>query len=174
MSALIKTLLVEDDRDFAFLLQKMIEKDERLEFTGHAEDKITGIEMAVKLKPDIVIMDLNLSGNELDGIETAKNIRLKTDAKILLLTSYEKHDVVINASKKAFASGYIFKNPKRRRSHDYRSKHEKQYIDVTKAHRNPVPSAKCLIFIYRCILIMCFHQLHLIPLFGFFTRIILF
>ena len=106
----IKVLLVEDDLDFVFLIKKMIEKDERLEYTGHASTKKTGIEMAQTQKPDIVIMDLNLSGSELDGIETAKEIRLTTDAKVLLLTSFEQPEIVLNASKKAFASGYIFKS----------------------------------------------------------------
>jgi CheY-like chemotaxis protein len=67
-------------------------------------------EAARSMRPDVVLMDLNLSGDDLDGIDAAKEIRLATDAKVLLLTSYEKPDVVIQAAKRAFASGYIFKS----------------------------------------------------------------
>jgi DNA-binding NarL/FixJ family response regulator len=110
MSDRIKVLLVEDDQDFAFLIQKIIRKDTTLELLGHADSREAGVEMACMLKPDIVVMDLNLSGRDLDGIETSREIRLKTDAKVLLLTSYEQSEIIINASKRAFASGYVFKS----------------------------------------------------------------
>ena len=35
---------------------------------------------------------------------------LSTNAKVLLFTSYEQSDIVINASRKALASGYVFKS----------------------------------------------------------------
>lgn len=106
----IRVFLVEDDLDFVFLLQKMIEQDSALEFLTYAENKIAGIEITKRINPDIVLMDLNLSGSELDGIEAAKEIRLTTNAKVLLLTSFEEPEIVINASKKSYASGYIFKS----------------------------------------------------------------
>ena len=110
MSDVVRVLLVEDDRDFAFLIQKLIDKDDKLEFAGHADCRALGVEMAHRLKPNVVVMDLNLYGSELDGIDAAKEIRLATDAKVLLLTSYEQPEIIIEASKKAFASGYIFKS----------------------------------------------------------------
>jgi len=106
----IKVLLVEDDVDFAYLIEKMIRKDERLEFVGHAKNKPFAVKMACDKKPDIIVMDLNLSGETLDGIETSKEIGILTGAKVLLLTSFEQTDIIINASKKAFAAGYIFKS----------------------------------------------------------------
>jgi DNA-binding NarL/FixJ family response regulator len=106
----VKVLLVEDDRDFVFLIRKMIKKNKNLEYLGHAERKEHGIRMAQELKPDIVVMDLCLSGSELDGIEAAKEIRVTTDAKVLLLTSHEHPDIILNACKRAFASGYIYKS----------------------------------------------------------------
>jgi len=110
MEEKIHVLLVEDDIDFAFLIKKLIKKDKRLEYVGHAQDKVIGMELAIELKPDIVLMDLNLSGSELDGIGAAKEIKLATAAKVLLLTSFEQPDIIISASKKAFASGYVYKS----------------------------------------------------------------
>ena len=110
MSEKVKVLLVEDDSDFVFLIQKMIKQDPHLDFIGYASNSVSGVEMAQRLRPDIVLMDLNLSGHELDGAAAAKEIRLKTDAKILLLTSYEQPEIIISQSKKAFASGYVFKS----------------------------------------------------------------
>lgn len=110
MSDKTKVLLAEDDQDFVFLIQKMINQNANLDYLGHASSREDSVKLALKLKPDIVVMDLNLSGSELDGIEAAKEIRLTTGAKILLLTSYEKPEIIINASKKTFASGYVFKS----------------------------------------------------------------
>ncbi|MCL2108272.1 MAG: response regulator [Oscillospiraceae bacterium] len=106
----IKVILVEDDDDFAFLVKKMITANPRLDYLGRASGWATGVEMAQTLNPQITLMDLNLSGSELDGIEAAKEIRLTTNSKVILLTSYEQPEIVIEASKKSFASGYLFKS----------------------------------------------------------------
>jgi len=110
MEEKIGVLVVDDDIDFIYLIKKLIEKDKRLECIGHAQNKVLGLELAKELKPDIVLMDLNLSGSELDGIDAAKEIKLATGSKILLLTSFEQPEITINASKKAFASGYVYKS----------------------------------------------------------------
>jgi len=110
MDKKVKVLLVEDDKDFAYLIQKLITQDERLNLVGHSANKSLAIDMANDLKPDLVIMDLSLSFGEMDGIETAKEITLSTGAKVLFLTSFEQPNVIIKASKQAFASGYVFKS----------------------------------------------------------------
>ena len=106
----ITVLLVEDDLDFVYLIRKMLERDSSLYFLGHVDNKTDAVNFAKRLSPNIVLMDLNLSKSELDGIEAAREIRLATDARVLLLTSFEQSKISINASKKAFASGYIFKS----------------------------------------------------------------
>jgi len=106
----VSVLLVDDDNDFASLFSRLISADSRLVMVGAAPDKEIGVELACLLYPDVVVMDLNLSGVALDGIEAAREIRVKTGSRILLLTAYEGHDTIVNASEKAFASGYVFKS----------------------------------------------------------------
>jgi len=110
MDKKVRVLLVEDDKDFAYLIQKLITQDSRLNLVGHASNKSLAIDMAKELKPDLVIMDLSLSFGEMDGIETAKEITLSTGTKVIFLTSFEQPNVIIKASKQAFASGYVFKS----------------------------------------------------------------
>ena len=105
----VRVILVDDNDEFASNFKEIMSLDERLDCLGHANSKATGISMALSLSPEIVVMDLNLSGTALDGIDAAREIRIKTGIKVLLLTAYENEDIVLNASKKAFASGYIFK-----------------------------------------------------------------
>ena len=105
----VRVILVDDNDEFTSNFKEIISLDKRLDFLDRAYSKAGGVSMAIEYCPDIVVMDLNLSGTALDGIEAAKEIRIKTGIKVLLLTAYENEDIVLTASKKAFASGYIFK-----------------------------------------------------------------
>ena len=106
----IQILLIEDDKDFVYFIQRMIENEVDMEFCTYAETALAGVELASSLEPDIVLVDLNLTGSRLDGIEAARQIRIRTNAKVLLLTSIEEPSTIISASKQSFASGYIFKS----------------------------------------------------------------
>jgi DNA-binding NarL/FixJ family response regulator len=106
----IRVLFVEDDPDFVFLIRGLLESEPDFEVLGYADNRNDAVLLAQSLNPDIVLMDLNLSGTELDGIEAARQIRISTDAKVILLTAFEQPDISVEASKKSFASGYIFKS----------------------------------------------------------------
>jgi DNA-binding NarL/FixJ family response regulator len=110
MDTIVKVLLVEDENDFAYLVRDEIIRDSRLYYLGHAPNRATGIEMSCSLKPDIVVMDLYLVGSYYDGIDTAKEVRIKTDARIIFLTGLINPDIMHEANKRAFASGYVFKS----------------------------------------------------------------
>lgn len=107
----ISILFVEDDPDFQYLIRQLLENEEDLLLLGSAANKTDAVEMAQRLQPRIVLMDLNLSpGEHLGGVEAAKEIRLVSEAKVILLTGVEDPMVSVEASKRAFASGYIFKS----------------------------------------------------------------
>ena len=110
MGKKVRVLLIDDNPDFASNFKEIVSFDDRLEFLGSAPDWESGVDMAQGLRPDIVVMDLNLSGSALDGIDAAKEIRIKTGIPVLLLTAYENEEIILNASKKSFASGYVFKS----------------------------------------------------------------
>lgn len=61
-----------------------------------------------RLKPDIVIMDINLPG--MNGIECIRQVKTKTpDTQFMMFTVYENDEKVFEALK-AGASGYLLKN----------------------------------------------------------------
>ena len=102
-------LLVEDDPDFIYLIRQVIDQCDALCFLAATRRGEEGVALAQALHPDVVLMDLNLPGG-IDGVTAARAIRLTTDSRVLLLTSCEDPGVIIRASKRAFASGYIFKS----------------------------------------------------------------
>lgn len=110
MDKKIHLMIVEDDVDFSYLIKTELEKQPDMCVEAVCTDGACALCTALEVKPDIVLMDLNLSEAELDGIEAARNIRIQTDAKILILTSFDNPDIIHDASMRSFASGYVFKH----------------------------------------------------------------
>ncbi|MFQ8600178.1 MAG: response regulator [Oscillospiraceae bacterium] len=105
----ISVLIVEDDPDYIFLIQSALRESPDIVVAGAAQNASDAVLLAKQYDPDIVLMDLSLSDIKYDGIEIAKEIRLSIGAKIIILSGSEEPDVVIEASKKSFASEYLFK-----------------------------------------------------------------
>jgi CheY-like chemotaxis protein len=76
-----RILVVEDDPDNRALTRILLES------SGHqvyeAEDGPSGVERAVQLEPDVVLIDIGLPG--LDGYEVARQIRSKLRDRIRLI-----------------------------------------------------------------------------------------
>lgn len=106
----IRIQIVEDDADYRYLMERTLRKEPLFELCSVCEDSQTALTDAIAKNPDIVLMDLNLSGKDLDGIEAARAIRLSTNARVIILTSYEDHETIIRASTRAFASAYLYKS----------------------------------------------------------------
>lgn len=106
----IKILIVEDDRDFAFLIKQELSKEPDFQCVGIATNSREAIKLSCQYLPRIVIMDLNLSILDFDGVELSKEIRLQTGAQVIILTSMETELPVEYAVKKAFAADYLYKS----------------------------------------------------------------
>ena len=106
----IKIQIVENDKDYAWLLKKELEQHESLEVTGICTDGKTAVKMAGQTKPDIVLMDLHLGTSYEEGIQASKEIRVGTDAKVLILTALYSRKIMENVVARSFASGYIMKD----------------------------------------------------------------
>ena len=98
-------MIVEDDEDFVYLVQKLLKKHKDIEVTVAGPDQEKVLSKVVEEHTDIVLMDSNL-----DGIRLSREIRIRTDAKVLILTALETPDMIFKAAEEAFASGYIFKS----------------------------------------------------------------
>jgi NarL family two-component system response regulator LiaR len=82
-----------------------------LEVVGVAADGAEAIELADKMKPDIVLMDLNMPG--VTGIQATRIIRERFPAvKVLVLTTYDADEWLFDAIR-AGASGYLLKDTPR-------------------------------------------------------------
>jgi len=95
-----RILVVEDNETNMYLIKFMLEKSgyEVIE----AREGAAGVELAIKEKPDLIIMDIQLP--DIDGLEATKRIRASEangDIPIIALTSF----AMAGDREKALAAG---------------------------------------------------------------------
>jgi len=104
----VRVLVVDDQTLFRTGLTSLLNGDERVEVVGQAVDGADAVKQTVRLKPDVVLMDLKMPN--LDGIEATRQIiEALPGSKVLILTTFETDSQVIQALK-AGASGYVLKD----------------------------------------------------------------
>lgn len=103
----VRVLLVEDHTMTRMGLSLVLEKADGIELVAEAEDGRQGVEMAQKLLPDVILMDIGLPN--IDGIEATKRIKESgIESRVLIFTSRDNEEDVF-ACFKAGADGYIMK-----------------------------------------------------------------
>ncbi|MGL4737458.1 MAG: LytR/AlgR family response regulator transcription factor [Cellulosilyticaceae bacterium] len=86
----MKVLLVEDEAGIRLLMRKIIEKHESFEIIGECDNMTDAIKLFSKHKPEVVFMDVELSGGS--GIECAKIIAdIDAKAKIIFATAHAEY-----------------------------------------------------------------------------------
>lgn len=107
MDEKIKVLLIEDHAMVRMGLQVCLSQSDKIELIGEAEDGLKGINMAKRLVPDVILMDIGLP--YIDGIEATKKLKEENiNSKILIFTSRDSEDDIF-AAFQAGADGYIMK-----------------------------------------------------------------
>lgn len=101
---MIRLLLVEDDPDWIKLLSGFIGKEEDMLIVGAVSTREQAVRLAKTIECDIVLMDINLTENNLDGIYAAADIlEMRPNIKVIMLTSLTAEDVML----KAFTAGAV-------------------------------------------------------------------
>lgn len=104
---MIKLLLVDDHQMVRLGLSSFFSVQEDIKVVGEAENGQKGVDLAIELKPDIILMDLVME--VMDGTAATKEIIKKwPEAKIMILTSFIDDEKVYPAMQ-AGACGYILK-----------------------------------------------------------------
>ncbi len=95
-SGKLRILIVEDDPLMQLGLEQAFYDHPEYEIVGQAEDGYLGVEAALELKPDLIVMDIGLP--RLDGIAATREIKqVMPDMRIVMLTSHTLHTEVIAA-----------------------------------------------------------------------------
>ena len=110
MSGQIRVILVDDQELVRTGFRMILEDQPDIEVVGEAIDGKEGVEVAHRLRPDVVVMDIRMP--VLDGIAATRRIvreGLAPNARVLILTTFDADENVVEALR-AGASGFLLKD----------------------------------------------------------------
>lgn len=106
MAGRISIVVIDDHSLFRAGVIQTLELDPDIKVVGEGGTGDKAVELAERLRPDIILLDISMPGN---GIEAARRIAARAGApRIIMLTVSEDDDSVIEALE-AGAVGYILK-----------------------------------------------------------------
>ncbi|MFA6468570.1 MAG: response regulator transcription factor [Bacteroidota bacterium] len=99
----VKVFIVDDSEIVRDRLTSMLSEVTLIDIIGYADNPLAATESIVRTKPDVIILDIFLTGGS--GIHVLKNIRAKQiTSKVIMLTNYAQDEY----RKKCFEEGADF------------------------------------------------------------------
>jgi DNA-binding NarL/FixJ family response regulator len=105
----VRVLLVDDQALVRAGFRMILGAEDDLSVVGEAEDGDDAVRLARSLRPDVVLMDIQMP--RLDGVEATRRIVAEpgTDARVVILTTFERDEYIFEALRVG-ASGFLLKN----------------------------------------------------------------
>ena len=104
---MIKILIVDDSLPFRESLKAFLAAHPEIEVVGETEDGLTALSKAKELRPDIVLMDVNMEG--MDGFSATERLKEELpDIGVIILSMYDLEQYREAAEAKG-ASAYVTK-----------------------------------------------------------------
>ena len=110
MSDTIRVLIADDQALVRAGFRMILDAEDDLEIIGEAKDGAEAVEMALELRPDVVLMDIRMP--EMDGIEATRRVAGadgEQPIRVLMLTTFDLNEYVYEALR-AGASGFLLKD----------------------------------------------------------------
>jgi NarL family two-component system response regulator LiaR len=104
----IRVLLVDDNINWTKEMMKFLDKEEDIRVVAYAVNSEEALNSIKDNEIDVILMDINLTGNKYDGIYLTAEITQFSKAKIIMLTSLSNEDIIVD-SFKAGAVNFISK-----------------------------------------------------------------
>ena len=102
------TVLIADDHPLVLSgLRALLETLEGIEVVGQAADGRDAVRLAASLRPDVVVMDLQMP--ELGGVEATRQIAERLPGTAVLVLTMHDDDASVFAAMRAGARGYLLK-----------------------------------------------------------------
>ena len=104
----VTVLLVDDHSLVRQGFRRILEDDEKIEVIGEASDGNQAVQMALDLKPKVVVMDCALPGAS--GLQATKQIMEKAPKTAVLMLSMHSEETLVRQALDAGARGYMLKS----------------------------------------------------------------
>lgn len=103
----IRVLLADDHALFREGLAGIIASQPDMEVAGEANDGLEAVVKARELKPDLILMDVQMPG--MDGVEAARQIKLALPDTIIVMLTVRGDDEILFEALQHGAQGYLLK-----------------------------------------------------------------
>jgi len=105
---MITVLIADDHALIREGIKQILELEEDISVVGQANDGEEAFELAEKLNPDIILLDINMP--KLNGIETLRRFKdMGIKSKVIILTIHEDKEYILKTLKLG-ANGYLLKD----------------------------------------------------------------
>lgn len=126
MTAKKKVLVVDDSPIMTLIIGGIVNEDPLLQVTEYAGDGIEALAKVDKVKPDLILLDLEMP--KMNGIEFLKQVRFKSQAKVLVITAESPSSSKVAQARGLGIDGIIFK-PSGEVSADMKAKRSQEIRD---------------------------------------------
>ena len=103
----LTVFIVEDNLIVRLALRMRLEKVPGIRLVGEAEDGQEAVDKVLKIKPQIVLMDVGLPS--MNGIEACRQIKKSLPDTIVIMTTLHKEQETVDAATAAGADEYVHK-----------------------------------------------------------------
>ncbi len=104
MSGVIRVLVADDQAMMRAGFRMILEAQPDIEVVGEAGDGVEAVEIAARLAPDVVVMDVRMP--RMDGVEATRRM---PGRRVLILTTFDLDEYLIEGLR-AGASGFLLKD----------------------------------------------------------------
>jgi DNA-binding NarL/FixJ family response regulator len=104
----VRVLVVDDQLPFRRAMAAVVEETDGFEIVALAESGEESLELAAALRPDLVLMDVNLPG--IDGLEATRRLLASDPPPVVLLLSTYDEEAGVGFVAESGAAGYVTKS----------------------------------------------------------------
>ena len=127
-----KQVLVVDDSSFMrTLVKQILSVDDFFNVTGEAADGLAAVAAAMNVKPDIIVLDIEMP--KMNGIEVMKRLKLFSKAKVVILSSVAQAGSEIAQEARMLGAFDVIPKPSGAISLDLKPKRGRQLLEVMHA-----------------------------------------
>jgi DNA-binding NarL/FixJ family response regulator len=104
----IRVLIADDHRLFAQALEAILATDDRIEVAGRARDGAEAVQLAGKLEPEVILMDIAMP--VMDGFQATQQIVKRQPKTCVLMLTGSNLRTDVDRARAAGAAGYVTKD----------------------------------------------------------------